>query len=299
MKTIIDENELFKHRFIAAGKHPKPHFIGYYHLLFDKLEHLDLVIYMKSFTKDFLKKYEGNIICLAPHYSRKLAYPWRKYRTILISHGPLPMSCRASTAIKADHVISNGSDELVRSIDFTRVGHHCMAGYFPTAYALPKRCEKTALVQITGKYECRFLPAQVCRLLLERNYRVHVYNHLLYKSNFSGLPKEVKRVQSGLDYIHTLSSCSHYIFSGTSGFITNMYTPGACMIALSRDWCERNTPLFQHVLRNSCYFAQDENELLTCLDAPPNYDEEMISFLYGRDRTNVIEKINEYLKGLS
>jgi hypothetical protein len=295
MQIIKNENQLYEHKFIVAGKHPKPHFQGYYHLLFDKLQNLDIVVSMQSFTKDFLRNYDGNIICLAPHYSRQLSYPWRKYRTILISHGPLPMSCRISKAIKADYLISNGSKDLIDQVDLTHVGHLCTAGYFPTAYAMPDRKDKTAFVQITGKYQCRFTLTQVCKLLLDQNFKVYVYNHLLYKSNFTKLPKEVKKVQTGLEYIQTLSSCSHYIFSGTSGFITNMYTHGACMIVLSQDWIERNKPIFQDILKKSCYIAQDENELRSYLVLPAKYDTEMISFLYGRERHNILEKINEYL----
>jgi hypothetical protein len=295
MRNIKKEQELYDYPFVIAGSHPGPHFRGYYHLLFDKLEKTQVVAYTKRFSETFWENYQGKIICLAPYFSRRLNRVSRKYQTVLVSHGPFPLGSRVSKPPVADYVITNGSEELLRQIDLSGVGNICTAGYFPTDYFLPERKPKTALVQITGKYQCRFTPRQVCLLLLNQGFEVSVHNHLLYWSNLKDLPEGVKRVKTGLEYIHALSSCSHFLFSGTSGFITNMFTSGCTMIMLSRDWASRNRPVFTEILDRACYIAETEEELITSLVKQPKYGTEMTEYLYGSDRTNVIEKIDNYL----
>ena len=305
MDPIHEEGQLFEYPFIIAGKHPLTHFRGFYGLLLERLSGFSYAVYLNEFSESFLENYQGHIICLAAHYAEELCQRKRRYKVILISHGPIPMSWRAPEMLYADHLIDNGSPELIQKIDFSGVKQICTAGYFPTDYFLDQRKEKLALVQMTThspghswQDRCYFSLREICRSLQAEGFEVCVYNHLMYPSDLSEISPKIRIVQPGLDYIHTLSSCSHFVFTGTSGFITNASRPGCHMCAISTDWIEKNSSLFREVLYETCHVAESWENLLHCLSLPPKNYADIAQYLYGDDRHNVISKINRYLQSL-
>ena len=295
MLILKHEDELLKHQFVVIGRHPRPHFRTFYPLLFDRIQNVDIVGYEEHPSDHFLEHFTGYLICLAGHCSKQMMQHKKHYSVILISHGPVPVSHRGGSEVCADHFITNGSEKLLEKVNLKMVSQTLPLGYFPTDYFSKERCPKTALVQCSGSYKRSLKLTQICRILLERNFDVRLYEHLMYPSGVHSLPEEVKKIRAGLEYVQALSSCSHFIFSGTSGFLTSAYSPGCCQINVSADWRNKNSELFQDCMDRSCYTVNDEAGLISALNLPPRYDEQFTSFLYGENRGNVIEKINGYL----
>lgn len=306
MSMSEKEREWLEFPMVVAGAHPRPHYRGFYHLLFDRLPIPGMAIAAEDLSGEFLTHYRGKILCLAQSYANWLYSRPGQFETVLIDHGPFPAGWRTQKDIFVDHLIINGSEELLEQMNLSGVGHVCNAGYFPTDYCLPERREKTAMVQITCRNisgtwqdDCPFRVSEVCELLLERGFEVAVYDHVMHPSDLDGLSESVRLVKPGLDYIQSLSSCSHLVFSGTSGFITNMFTQGCTMIVLSYDWAGKNPPMFQGLLHDCCDFVQTPWELFRSLSYPSKYDMETSEFLFGREPYHVIEKIWDYLTKIS
>lgn len=258
-----------------------------------------MIGYEKNLSDDFLSNYRGNIIVMTKLRTDKLSARERSYKTIMITHGPLPVSRRSWQKPRCDYMISNGTPELAKRLDHKHVGKLITDGYFPTDFFLPDRSNKKALVQVTEPQHSPLQIAEVCRMLLDRGYQTLVYNHVIFKTNLSEVPAEVQFVRAGLDYVRALSTCSHFVFCGTSGFITCMYTQGCRMICLGENWARKNKKEFSDILLKSCHVVQTETEFIDALDQPSKYGQEMTEYLFGRDRGSVIDKIQKSLGAIA
>jgi hypothetical protein len=86
---------------------------------------------------------------------------------------------------------------------------------------------------------------------------------------------------------------------GTSGFITNTFKPGACMVNLNSDWATRNHNLAQKIMMESCYMATSESELRVFLTRPPLYGKDLQGFVWGTSGVcSVIPAIEEQLHSI-
>lgn len=298
MRYANTEEELYDHRFVVAAHFQLPHFRGFYSLLFDRLSDLDLVCYERPLSEDFLGRYKGNIIVHTKLNTASLMKRPRHYRTIHIDHGPLPPARRSWERFHCDHLIVSGSEELASRIDFELVGKVHLNGYFPVDYFSADREGGKVLVQVTEEHRSSMKAVEACRLLLDLGYQTCIYNHVAFKTDFSGLPAEVSIIRPGLDYVHALSSCSHFVFCGTSGNITCMYTPGCRLLVLGDDWLSRNTPLYSEVTKKSSRCVDDARELKEALDGPSLYDSDLRDYLHGRERGGVIERIRKTLSAI-
>jgi hypothetical protein len=244
-------------------------------------------------------------------------YPNRKFRTLLLDHRVQPFGDRAISPYNADTIICNGSDALIRDIRTSApFGNEVRnVGFFTTHYASPARKPKTAFVQAVGntKYQCQFDIPKVSQMLLDEGYEVNFFDHVLHRSvhTFCGfllndtpphvhyvtsekpLPKWVRIVKPGVDYIRTLTSCSHYVGYGSSSILTNSFMPGATQILLQSDWLPKCPALFRSAIETLAYPAATLSELRRCLTASPKDDSEVRNYLFGKDRTDVLEKVEE------
>ncbi len=299
MQFVKEEKQLYDYDFVVAAYFQRPHFDGFFPLLFDRLQDLRLVGCLKPLSEEFLDTYRGNIIVTTKLRTEKLSLRERHYKTIMITHGPLPVSRRSWQKPRYDYMISNGSPELLERLDHRYVGKLIVDGYFPTDYFLPERESNKVLVQVTEEQHSSLKIAEACRLLLDRGYRVQVYNHVLFKTDLSELPPEVVIIKAGIEYVHALSSCSHFVFCGTSGFITAMFTQGCRMICLGENWAYKNKKEFSRILTESCSVARDGNELVNAMEQPSKYDQGMTDYLFGTDRSPVIERIQKSLTAIA
>ena len=129
-------------------------------------------------------------------------------------------------------------------------------------------------------------------MLLDEGYEVNFFDHVLHR-NGKNLPDGVRAVKHGLDYIRTLTSCSHYVGYGSSGIITNSFMPGATQILLESDWLSKCPRLFRLVVKEISYPVATTSELRRFLTAPPKDDLRMREYLFGKDRTGILGKVEE------
>jgi len=267
----------------------------------------------------FFAKYPGTLLFFHAYDCDFVMrnYPNRKFRTVLLDHRVQPFGDRATSPYIADTIICNGSDALIRDIrDSAPFGNEVKNdGFFTTHYASPVRKPKTAFVQAVGnsKYQCQFDIPEVCQMLLDEGYDVNFFDHVYHRSvhTFEGilfnntpphvhyvasekpLPEGVRIVSPGLDYIRTLTSCSHYVGYGSSGIITNSFMPGVTQILLHSDWLPKCPSLFRSVIETLSYPVETLSELRRCLTAPPKDDPQVRSYLFGENRADVLEKVEE------
>jgi len=243
-------------------------------------------------------------------------YPNRKkFRTLLLDHRVQPHGDRVRSPYHADTIICNGSDALIQDIHGTApFGKEVNnVGFFTTHYASPTRKPKTAFVQAVGNYQCPLDLPKVCQMLLDEGYEVNFFDHVLHRSihTFAGvlfndtpphvhyvtsekpLPEGVRIVKPGLDYIRTLTSCSHYVGYGSSSLLTNSFVPGATQILLKSDWLPKCPSRFRSVIETLSYPAATLSALRLCLTAPPKDDSQIREYLFGENRTDVLQKVEE------
>jgi len=245
-------------------------------------------------------------------------YPNCKFRAVLLDHRVQPFGDRAISPYNADVIICNGSDALIWDIRNSAApfGNEVRnAGFFTTHYASPVRKPKTAFVQAVGdsKYQCQFDIPAVCKMLLDDGYAVNFFDHVYHRSihTFEGilfndtpphvhhvqsakpLPDGVRVVKPGLDYIRTLTSCSHYVGCGSSSILTNSFRLGATQILLASDWLPKCPALFRSVVETLSYPVETLSELRRCLTALPKDVAEVRKYLFGCDRTDVLGKVEE------
>jgi len=267
----------------------------------------------------FFAKYTGTLLFFHAYDCDCVMrnYPNRKFQTLLLDHRVQPFGDRATSPYNANTIICNGSDALIHDIRKSapfgnEVGN---VGFFTTHYASSVRKPKTAFVQAVGnsKYQCQFDIPEVCQMLLDEGYEVNFFDHVLHRSDhtFEGvlfnnvpphvhyvqseklLPEGVRIVKPGLDYIRTLTSCSHYVGYGSSGIITNSFTPGATQILLQSDWLPKCPCLFRSVIETLSYPVATMSELRRCLIAAPKDDPQVRDYLFGKDRSDILRKVEE------
>ncbi|MDR1140788.1 MAG: hypothetical protein LBL62_03780 [Planctomycetaceae bacterium] len=122
MRNIKKEQEFYDYPFVIAGSHPGHHFLGYYHLLFDKLEKtqavvpniLDFALY--CLTSGEHRKRFVNVPFLSALKSRIAVWfiekQRDKVRKVLRQHKRFPNLPLDKTAFVSHHKEYNDSESL-------------------------------------------------------------------------------------------------------------------------------------------------------------------------------------------
>ena len=303
LKTTHSITELLDGNIVAITSY-KNHFEGYIRHALEEMN-LDILYCEQEPSKEFYERYEGTLLCFHAMDVNRIYgihrenLDHRHYRIVLLDHRCQPFGDRATSPYNADYVICNGSHKLIEDIkSISQFGERVLnVGFFTTQYACAERKDKKAFVQtVKCDYQSEFSHYRICELLLEMGYDVCSFEHVLHGTG-DALPKGVRRVKPGLDYIQTLTSCSHYVGYGSSGVITNAFMPGAVQINLSTDWVSKGSPIFQKVINDLCYTARNEKDLRQLLHAPPKDD--LCEYLFGKNRTNILGKIKAVIEEIA
>ena len=268
------------------------HYTGYIRESLNDLGVLDGAAHDDSLS--FFLNYSGCVLCFHASDANRLArIKEKQYKIVLLTHQVLPVGDRSFlSSAKADYLICNGSRELLDCLKLTSTKQICTAGFFPTMYASAgNRSPKSVFVQMTtdreGKeYDSTFTRSSLCQWLLDKGYTVNYFEHC-YHRDMEPIPEGVRRIKPGKNYMQTLTSSKYFIGHGTTTLLTNTFIPGAVNICTSTDWKFKQSPVCRNAVERCSYSANNFAQLAEALQMKPKYDDDFISYLFGKDRTNI------------
>jgi len=277
--------------------YPK-HYAGYIHESLNDLGILDYA--SKADSLSFFLNYSGCVLCFHATDANKLTrIKKRQYKIVLLSHQVLPVGDRSLlSSANSDYLICNGSQELIDGLELTNTKRICNVGFFPTMYAsFEYRDAKSVFVQMTtdregNEYGSAFTRHSLCQWLLDRGYQVNYFEHCNH-CDPEAVPKNVRRISPGKDYMQTLTRSKYFIGHGTTTPLTNTFMKGAVNICTSDDWRSRQSSVLKNVIDQCCYFANGFDQLADAMESESKYGEEFIAYLFGNDRKNAAEKIGD------
>jgi hypothetical protein len=127
---------------------------------------------------------------------------------------------------------------------------------------------------------------------LDKGYQVNYFEHCNHLDPETVL-EEVRRIKSGKDYMQTLLRSKYFIGHGTTTPLTNTFMSGAVNICTSTDWQYRQSPVLRESLERCTYFIDDFDQLAAVMEKEPKYSERFMTYLFGNDRQNIVEKIKD------